>query len=116
MSFLTRTAFRARYTPLRFTSAPLRQFHATSARKVLSESDHDGNLEDRKGKIDDHKNDQLQKQKEGKGHWKSELGSNSESAIKADREEITDAKHDVESLQKESSETMQDDHEHGKNK
>ena len=32
-----------------------------------------------------HKNDQIQKQKEGKGHWKPELASNSEEAINADR-------------------------------
>ena len=34
--------------------------------------------------------------------------------IKADREEITDAEHDIESLQKETSEVMEDDHEHRK--
>lgn len=37
--------------------------------------------EDRAGEIDHHKNDQLQKQKEGKGHWKQELASNSEAAV-----------------------------------
>ncbi|KAL8824790.1 MAG: hypothetical protein Q9170_008041 [Blastenia crenularia] len=39
--------------------------------------DHD----DRKAKIDEHKHDQLNKQKEGKGHWKRELSSNSEAAV-----------------------------------
>lgn len=34
--------------------------------------------------------------------------------IKADREEITDAEHDIESLQKETSQAMADDHEHAK--
>jgi len=37
--------------------------------------------EDRAADIDHHKHDQLEKQKEGKGHWKGELGSNSESAV-----------------------------------
>jgi len=32
-----------------------------------------------------HKQDQLQKQKEGKGHWKPELASNSEESVAADR-------------------------------
>lgn len=32
--------------------------------------------------IDHHKDDQLRKQKEGKGHWKGELASNSESAVR----------------------------------
>lgn len=41
-------------------------------------ADHD---DDRKAKIDHHKQDQLNKQKEGKGHWKGELGSNSEAAV-----------------------------------
>ena len=33
--------------------------------------------------IDHHKNDQLNKQKEGKGHWKGELASQSEAAVSA---------------------------------
>lgn len=37
--------------------------------------------QDRKAKIDEHKHDQLRKQEEGKGHWKKELASNSESAV-----------------------------------
>ncbi|KAL9027660.1 MAG: hypothetical protein Q9196_003848, partial [Gyalolechia fulgens] len=37
--------------------------------------------EDRKAAIDHHKNDQLNKQKDGKGHWKKELSSNSEAAV-----------------------------------
>lgn len=41
----------------------------------------DQDADDRKAKIDHHKHDQLNKQKEGKGHWKRELGSNSESAV-----------------------------------
>lgn len=36
---------------------------------------------DRHSEIDYHKEDQLKKQKEGKGHWKKELASNSESAV-----------------------------------
>ncbi|CAD6584539.1 MAG: hypothetical protein ASARMPRED_001790 [Alectoria sarmentosa] len=114
MSFLTRTALRSRASPLRLTPISTRPFHITSARAALSESDHDQDADDRKAKIDHHKDDQLDKQKEGKNHWKGELGSNSESAIKADREEITDAEHDVEGLQKETSEAMEADHEHGK--
>ena len=32
-----------------------------------------------------HKDDSLAKQKQGKGHWKPELASDSEEAVKADR-------------------------------
>lgn len=38
--------------------------------------------EDRKRAIDEHKHDQINKQKEGKGHWKRELASNSEGAVR----------------------------------
>jgi hypothetical protein len=38
-------------------------------------------------KFEQHKQDQLQKQKEGKGHWKPELASNSEESVAADRNE-----------------------------
>lgn len=40
---------------------------------------------DKGGDYEKHKQDQLQKQKEGKGHWKPELASNSEEAVAADR-------------------------------
>ena len=42
MSFLTRTAFRSRASPLRLTPISTRPFHITCARAVLSESDHGG--------------------------------------------------------------------------
>jgi hypothetical protein len=35
--------------------------------------------------VDKHKIESLKKQKEGKGHWKPELASDSEEAVKADR-------------------------------
>ncbi|CAF9928153.1 MAG: hypothetical protein HETSPECPRED_006756 [Heterodermia speciosa] len=79
----------------------------------MSESDHSRH-EERKADIDNHKNDQLKKQEEGKGHWKRELGSNSESAIKADRHEIDDASKDIDALQKETSQALEDDHEHAR--
>ena len=41
----------------------------------------DQDVDERKKKIEHHKEDQLDKQREGKGHWKRELGSNSESAV-----------------------------------
>lgn len=122
MSLLTRTALRSLAPPfLHPTTLPARttplltqSFHKTPARAALSESDHDQDVDERKKKIEHHKEDQLDKQREGKGHWKRELGSNSESAIKADREEVTNAEHDIESLQKETSQALEEDHEHGK--
>ena len=93
--------------PARTSAASTHQFHVSTARAALSESDHSkrgfrsfsspqiglrrkantdnflGGIDDesRKKIIDEHKTDQLEKQKEGKGHWKGELSSNSESAV-----------------------------------
>ncbi|KAL8758784.1 MAG: hypothetical protein Q9184_003825 [Pyrenodesmia sp. 2 TL-2023] len=63
--------------------------------------------QDRKAKIDEHKHDQLRKQEEGKNHWKKELASNSESAVKADRDEVPDVDEDISKLQKQTSEAAQ---------
>lgn len=41
---------------------------------------------------DKHKQDSLRKQKEGAGHWKPELASDSEEAVKADRHPNDDPK------------------------
>ncbi|KAL8627387.1 hypothetical protein Q9189_006908 [Teloschistes chrysophthalmus] len=115
MSFLASRAFRSitRTTlsiPIRRSANNINahaSFHISSRRAALSESDHsEHDHEDRKAKIDHHKEDQLNKQKEGKGHWKPELSSNSESAIKADREEITNAEDDIAALQKETEKVM----------
>ncbi|KAL9588053.1 MAG: hypothetical protein Q9203_003130 [Teloschistes exilis] len=115
MSFLTSRAFRS--IPRTTASIPIRRsninintrasFHISACRAALSESDHsEHDHEDRKAKIDHHKEDQLNKQKEGKGHWKAELSSNSESAIKADRGEIHNAEEDIAALQKETEKVM----------
>jgi len=45
---------------------------------VCDGTDHDGRAEE----AEHHKQDQLQKQKEGKGHWKDELASDSESIVR----------------------------------
>ncbi|TKA67010.1 hypothetical protein B0A55_08195 [Friedmanniomyces simplex] len=57
--------------------------------------------ENRAEEAEAHKQDQLQKQREGKGHWKDELASDSESIVKADRNEMGSAKDNIEELQKE---------------
>lgn len=41
----------------------------------------DQDTTDRRQAIDEHKNDQLKQQQEGKGQWKKELSSNSEAAV-----------------------------------
>jgi hypothetical protein len=56
------------------------------------------------------KQEQLQKQKEGKGEWHEELASSSESHIAADKEKINDHDKHIDDLQKETAQQTQDNH------
>lgn len=86
---------RLRPTPLS-TSAPfLRTFVTTPVRALKEDSDRDGEHFEQK------KQEQLQKQKEGKGEWHESLASGGEASVKADREEIgKDDQSHMEDLQK----------------
>lgn len=67
--------------------------------RALKESDR--HTEDQGEQNEKHKQDQLQKQKDGKGHWKPELASDSEEAVAADRHEHADHSEDgLKDLQK----------------
>jgi len=57
---------------------------AVSSVRALKESDR--HIEDQASHNEKHKQDLLAKQKEGKGHWKPELASDSEEAVNADRQ------------------------------
>ncbi|KAI0803418.1 hypothetical protein GGR55DRAFT_400410 [Xylaria sp. FL0064] len=56
-----------------------------------------------------HKQDLLEKQKSGKGHWKPELASDSEEAVKADRT----SHEDVATLQNRTKATAEETHKTG---
>lgn len=56
------------------------------------------------------KQEQLQKQKEGKGHWHEGLASSSESHIAADKENINDHDQHINDLQKETAQQTQQNH------
>lgn len=62
-----------------------------------------------------HKQDLLRKQKEGKGHWKPELASDSEEAVAADRHEHGDHNktETLEELQKRTAQHAEKKHKHG---
>jgi len=63
---------------------------------------------DGQGEVNEkHKQDQLAKQKEGKGHWKPELASNSEEAVAADRQAGDQS---IEELQKKTAEHAEKKH------
>jgi len=118
MSYLTRPfTRRSALTSSHFLTSPLtlstsRPFHKANILSALSESDHGrhDSVEDHKAEIDQHKEDLLRNQKDGKGEWKGELSSNSEAAIKADREETDAPEVNIAKLQKETSERAQAEH------
>ncbi|CAG8973245.1 hypothetical protein HYALB_00000004 [Hymenoscyphus albidus] len=70
---------------------------AGTASRGLKESDRDNPSRD----PEKHKQDQLAKQKEGKGHWKPELASDSEEAITADRSHQNESIEDLQEKTKE---------------
>ncbi|KAI1076521.1 hypothetical protein F5B20DRAFT_319562 [Whalleya microplaca] len=70
-----------------FTNSPASQAYKESSH---ANPDHDP---------EKHKQDLLSKQKSGKGHWKPELASDSEEAVKADRAGAGAAAEDVAKLQ-----------------
>ncbi|PVI00831.1 hypothetical protein DM02DRAFT_526252 [Periconia macrospinosa] len=51
--------------------------------------------------IERKKQESLEKQKKGEGHWHEELGSASESNVAADREQVTDHDSHISKLQQE---------------
>ncbi|KAJ4398777.1 hypothetical protein N0V85_006195 [Neurospora sp. IMI 360204] len=75
----TASAITARQT---LVAASARRTIASTASLKLKES---SNTDPDPQHFESHKQDSLKKQKEGKGHWKPELASNSEENVKADR-------------------------------
>ncbi|KAI9770611.1 MAG: hypothetical protein M1840_003203 [Geoglossum simile] len=67
-------------------AARSREVSTTTAMFGLKESARDN--ETHYVEVERHKQDILREQKEGKAHWKEALASDSESAIKADRDEV----------------------------
>ncbi|KAL8409422.1 hypothetical protein RB594_007741 [Gaeumannomyces avenae] len=70
---------------------------ATTSRLAHKETSHNDESHD----VHRHKDDLINKHKQGKAHWKAELASNSEEAVKADREGGKDqhTKEHIQSLQ-----------------
>jgi len=108
MSFLLRPS---RFAAARPAFAPTRMF-GSSALRALKESDR--NNPDLAEQNEKHKQDQLQKQKDGKGHWKPELASDSEEAVVADRHAHNDHSEDgLKELQKKTAEHAEKKHKYG---
>ncbi|KAF5020248.1 hypothetical protein F66182_7726 [Fusarium sp. NRRL 66182] len=84
-----------------------RGLFTTSARLGLKESSTQTNVD-----YDKHKKDSLDKQKKGSGHWKPELASDSEEAVKADRSS-TDPVKDIQNLQERTKKAAEETHKAG---
>ncbi|KAI5249446.1 hypothetical protein E4T47_03920 [Aureobasidium subglaciale] len=82
-----------------FVSAPIRSFQTAPILRVGKESalNQDGRAEE----AERVKNEQIQKQKQGKGEWHEEIASDSESIVKADRGDISADADTIKQLQKE---------------
>jgi len=91
--------------------APRARAFSTFPRRGLKESDL-GNP-DRATQSEIAKQDTLKKQKEGKGHWKPELASESEEAVAADRHTTGKTKESLEELQKRTVQHAHKKNEHG---
>ncbi|ORY13481.1 hypothetical protein BCR34DRAFT_263784 [Clohesyomyces aquaticus] len=74
-------------------------YHGTAVRYAGKESAL--GQEGRHDEIEAEKQDSLSKQKAGKGHWKGELASDSESIVKADRGEVEASEETIKKLQDE---------------
>lgn len=81
-------------------------FHTFPPRSALKESDNTSKDRDSlPEEYEAHKEEQLDlARKTGKGKWKHELASNSEAAVKADRDETADTDEHIRELQKKTEE------------
>ncbi|KAE8453501.1 hypothetical protein EG329_010362 [Mollisiaceae sp. DMI_Dod_QoI] len=103
MSFLLRTAKNAAVRP----AVSSRTFMSSSVRALKEDDRHGDNMGEHNER---HKQDLLQKHKDGKGHWKPELASNSEEAVAADRQA---GKESIQEMQKKTAEHVEKKHKHG---
>ncbi|CAL5873361.1 uncharacterized protein PFLUO_LOCUS7633 [Penicillium psychrofluorescens] len=89
MSFLTSVRATSRSTlrpTYALSSHSSSAFHSSAIRPTLKESDK--NRDDLPNYYEAHKEEQVKNAEKGKGKWSSELASNSEAEVKADRGEI----------------------------
>ncbi|TVY41326.1 hypothetical protein LSUB1_G001815 [Lachnellula subtilissima] len=105
MSFIYRTSRFAAARPV--FASPSRAFTSSSMRALKESDRHNPDAAEANEK---HKQDQLQKQKDGKGHWKPELASDSEEAITADRHEGHGS---IEEMQKKTADHAEKKHKYG---
>ncbi|KAJ5497236.1 hypothetical protein N7463_009223 [Penicillium fimorum] len=87
MSFLPSIRASTRHAMRTNFAVPAATFHSSAARSLR---ENDKSREDLPNHYEYHKQESLKINKEGKGQWKSELASESEAEVKADRGELDD--------------------------
>jgi len=108
MFFILRAS---RFAAARSVFVPARTFGQTSVRALKESDRHNPDAAESNEK---HIKDGLQKQKDGKGHWKPELASDSEEAVAADRHEHNDhSEEGLKELQKKTADHAEKKHKHG---
>ncbi|CAG8903689.1 unnamed protein product [Penicillium egyptiacum] len=85
MSFLTTIRASSRQTIRTNFAVPASTFHSSAAQSLKED---DKNRDDLSNHYESHKQEGIKDTVEGKGKWKSELASNSEAGVKADRGEL----------------------------
>jgi len=90
--------------------APTTRGISTTARLSLKESE---STDPNPDEFERHKQDSLEKQRQGKGHWKSELASVSEESVKADRQPGDSSKESIKKLQDQTKGDAEERRKHG---
>ncbi|KAJ5943381.1 hypothetical protein N7516_003549 [Penicillium verrucosum] len=85
MSFLTSIRASSRQAIRTNFAVPASTFHSSAVRSL---NEDDRSRENLSYHYESHKEEGIKSTKEGKGKWKSELASNSEADVKADRGEL----------------------------
>ncbi|KAJ5209721.1 hypothetical protein N7449_004100 [Penicillium cf. viridicatum] len=85
MSFLTSIRASSRQAIRTNFAVPASTFHSSAVRSL---NEDDRGRENLSYHYESHKQEGIKSTKEGKGEWKSELASNSEADVKADRGEL----------------------------
>ncbi|EKV06038.1 putative mitochondrial carrier protein pet8 [Penicillium digitatum] len=87
MSFLATIRVSSRQAIRTNFAVPASTFHSSAVRNL---NEDDRSRENLSYHYEFHKQEGIKNTKEGKGKWKSELASNSEAGVKADRGELDD--------------------------
>jgi len=106
MPFAARIARQARPAAFRTTAAPSYVRPFSQAQQLRLKEDANRSPEE----LERIKKEQLEQQKQGKGQWREELASSSESHVAADKQQVNDHQQHMSDLQKETAQQTQKNH------